>query len=78
MMLRDEHSSIYMIVEPLEPKVTFVGCVNRTDVSEGIIMICADWMKVKLIVSLDIRQTSKIAGYFNRKSLISNVISLTA
>lgn len=38
-MLRVEHSSTYKIDVPLEPKVTFVGWVNNTAVSEGIIIM---------------------------------------
>jgi len=58
MMLLVEHSSTSKMVVPLQPKVRFVGWVKRIDVSEGIIMICADWMNMRLKVSLDLRQIS--------------------
>ena len=57
MMLRVEHSSIYRILLPLDPKVKLVGWVSSTDVSEGIMIICADWMNVRLIVYLEVKQT---------------------
>ncbi len=75
-MLRVEHSSTYKMLLPFEPNVTLVGCVRRTEVSEGTIMMWADWMKVRLMVSLEVRHTSNEVGYLRTRSLISSVISL--
>ena len=45
--LLEPHSSIYRMVVPLAPKVMLVGWVKRMDVSEGIIMMWADWMNIR-------------------------------
>lgn len=52
------HSSTYITTVPLDPMVRLVECVNKIDVSVGSIIICADWINVKLSISSDEIQIS--------------------
>ncbi len=55
-MLLEEHSSTYRIEVPFDPKVRFIEWVNNKEVSDGTIMIWADWIKVRLNDTGDLRQ----------------------
>lgn len=51
-------SSTYIITVPFDPNVKLVGWVNNIEVSDGTIMMWADWIKVKLNISSDDKQIS--------------------